>query len=35
MRIFMAFSPLLWTKPQCLNALLRLMFQETPDPIAD
>jgi hypothetical protein len=27
MRIFMAFSPLLWTKPQCLNALLRLMFQ--------
>jgi hypothetical protein len=31
MRIFMAFSPLLWIKPQCLNALLRLMFQETPD----
>ena len=30
MRIFMAFSPLLRTKPQCLNALLRLMFQEHP-----
>jgi hypothetical protein len=34
MRIFMAFSPLRWTKPQYLNALFETYVPGTPDPIA-